>query len=336
MLALAFVIMANCGGCGKVAGGGTVQCKGCDMWWHQSCSGMKKTMYELILLTTQENGDHCWCCRVCITLKDSLKQSILALEAKYQNLDGRVTLNTDNIQSNTESIQSNSDKLDTNISKTDQLSVTVDNLKVSLESVASKGDAGSVDKDQIFNEIREREARKYNILVHGIPEPEADSNDKGADDKSELRNVAAAIGIKLDINTDIKFCYRIGEKSDKCRPMKVGFYDQKLSERLTTSSWKLKDNKKLSFNSSIVSDLTNQQRSEEAKLRKEVDVKNSNLSAEESETHCFRLVGRRGHRIIVKAKKQGEVLDNRSKKRPLSPENSSSIQTRQTDKAPRI
>jgi hypothetical protein len=328
--------MANCGGCGKVAGGGTVQCKGCDMWWHQSCSGMKKSMYELILLTTQENGDHCWCCRVCICLKDSLKQSILALEAKYQNLDGRVTVNTDNIQANMDNIQSNTDKLDTNISKTDKLSDTVDQLKVSLEGVASKDGSSVVDNDFIFNEIREREARKCNILVHGIPEPEADSNDKNADDKSELKSLAAAIGIKIDASSDIKFCYRVGIKSDNnCRPLKVGFYEQRNCERFLSTSWKLKGNKKLSYNASIVSDITNQQRSEEAKLRKQVDDDNSKLSAED--THCFRLVGRRGHRIIVKVKKQVEgEQDNSNRKRPLSPETSSNIQTRHTDKAPRI
>lgn len=320
--------MAICGGCGKAAGAGTVQCKCCDLWWHQTCSGVKKSMYDLILLTTQENGTHCWCCRVCNTLQDAFKKSIQALEVKYQDLDNRVTNNTENIKSNT-------DKLESNISKTEQLSETVEQLKVSVADVSSKDGASDVGKDFIFDEIREREARKFNILVFGIPEPEADSNDKSADDKSELKSVAAAIGIKLDAKNDIKFCYRVGEKSDdKCRPLKVGFYDQKLSERLTSTSWKLKGNKKLSYNCSIVSDLTNQQRSEEAKLRKKVEDDNSKLG--EEETHCFRLVGRRGHRIIVKVKKQQGEGENISRKRPLSPGTSNNIQTRQTEKAPRI
>jgi hypothetical protein len=224
----------------------------------------------------------------------------------------------------TANIKTNSDNLE-------DVMKDVCELKENMATANSE----STGKEEIFGEIREREARKPNIIVHGIPEPESEDSyeDKASHDKSELKKIATAVGVKLDTESEIKFCFRVGEASgDKSRPLKVGFYDQITAERLTSLSWKLKDNEKVTYNSSIVCDLTYQQRTEEAGLRKKAEEMNASLSPAEAETHCFRLVGKRGHRILIKTKKPiGKEPENR--KRGLPPGTNS--QTKRTEKPSR-
>ena len=231
--------MTNCGGCGKNAGGGTVQCKGCDLWWHQECAGIPKEMYKLILETSKLCGTHCWCCRVCASIQDGIKKSIFHLESQYQKLDGKVDANAAVIQKNTEDLK--------------EIQTDIAEIKENLAS--SSNDASN--KTDIFSEIRERENKKPNIIVHGIPESEGNSEEKAKLDKDQLKKIAAAVGVKLDTQKEVKFCFRIGEiLDDKNRPLKVGFYDPQTADRLTSLSLKLKDNPKISFECSIVCDLT--------------------------------------------------------------------------------
>ena len=307
---------SNCGGCGKPAGAGTVQCKGCDLWWHQNCSGMPKPMYDLIIMTVDQCGTHCWCCRVCASVQDGIKKSIIALNVQVNEMDEKITANTSDIKSNKDNLEVLNNKFD------------------NLESTATK----SADKDEIFKEIREREARKVNIILHGVPEPVGEAADRGKKDKQEIKSIAAAVNVKLDQNADIKFAYRTGEKPKetdaKPRPLRVGFHDRNKAQRLIDDAWKLKDNKKLKYTAYIASDLTVQQREEEKQMRKEVEEKNNDLASDDE--YHFQVVGKRGHRIIAKVRKRQKDTEEEnlpgtsSKKRPLSPE--TNRQTQQAEK----
>ena len=290
--------MTLCGGCGKTAGSGTVQCKGCDLWWHSDCAGIQKEMYKLILETSKVCGTHCWCCRVCASVQDGLKKQIIHLETKITTVEGKVEKNTEDI----------------------------DELKDKVQNIESNG---SANQDDIYKELSEREARKANIIVHGIPEPTGETSEKKDKDKAELKSVAAAINTKIDTSRDVKFMFRMGElsknKTNDSRPLRVGFHDENIAERLRKDSWKLKDNRKIAYQVSITSDLTNKQRSDEEKMRKEAEEMNKNMSKEEAETHCFRLVGKRGHRIITKVKRKKEQEEDQdsqtdNRKRQRSPE----------------
>ena len=309
----------KCGGCGKNCGSGTAQCAGCDNWWHPSCGGISKTMFAMIQETVKECGSHVWCCRVCKSINNDLKKSVFVLHANYKKLEGKVTTNTESIAANTESIGT--------ISET--LRVVKENATQSADSI----------KNEILAEMRDRQSRSCNVVIHGVPEPEGNltSQDKQKKDKETISDIASAIGVKVE-EKDIKFLFRPGDlrTSNKQRPIVAGFVDKAIRDKLVALSWKLTDNNKLDFQANIIPDLTVKQRDEEKEMREECDKLNEKMTPEESENYIHKPVGQRGEKKIQKLKRNKEKeqqQQERKKKRALSPESSS--QSDQPDKAAR-
>ena len=83
----------------------------------------------------------------------------------------------------------------------------------------------------IFAEIRERDEKKNNFLVHCVPEVVDDSLQgfkKKEIDLTWLHDIADTIRFGLDNDKDIKFVRRLGKKKDNVdviRPMLVGCYE---------------------------------------------------------------------------------------------------------------
>jgi len=81
----------------------------------------------------------------------------------------------------------------------------------------------------IYDEMREREARRLNVVFHGVGEKESEEGDTGKDraawDRKSCENIFQALD--LDISEDsVKFCRRLGEKGDEPRPLLAGFYTE--------------------------------------------------------------------------------------------------------------
>ena len=66
-------------------------------------------------------------------------------------------------------------------------------------------------------ELREREARRLNLVIHGLPEPEAsikDSRERMERDKEECEKLFIAMKART-IYQAVRFCRRIGEKGGR-------------------------------------------------------------------------------------------------------------------------
>ena len=152
-------------------------------------------------------------------------------------------------------------------------------------------------------ETRERESRKRNIVVHRIPEPAADIKEaveRRNCDLGNLDRVLAAIKLKFRSSDSVRFCRRVGERTeDGPRPMVVGFFRESYKEDVMENARLLKDTEYSEIG--ITPDLTKQQRKEEDDLVKEAEQRNMARTEQDKAKNLeWMLVGQRGERRLIK------------------------------------
>jgi hypothetical protein len=156
-------------------------------------------------------------------------------------------------------------------------------------------------EERIFEEMREREQRKLNVVLHGVKEP-AESVDSNWKRVEEDKDTCAKIFREVKIRTrksDIRFCRRVGQRSRDPQPMVKGLYTEEERNHILGKARELQDSRYSEVN--IVPDLTKKQRSEENTMRDKVEQRNKELSRENREKNLkWLVVGRRGERRIIK------------------------------------
>jgi len=102
-------------------------------------------------------------------------------------------------------------------------------------------------QNQIQDNEREKidiESRKCNIIMHGIQEDKDETEEEGRreDDKEVKELLTNVFNIKEEHTRNIKTTHeRIGNKGDKCRPLKVTFFDERQKIRLMNNLYRLKN-----------------------------------------------------------------------------------------------
>ena len=150
-------------------------------------------------------------------------------------------------------------------------------------------------------ELREREARKCNIIMHRVKELAQiywTAEERRRQDMEECGKVRAAIGIES--NQDISFCRRIGEEGVEPRLLVVILRTEEIKKTFLDRAKNLRDSV---FNEvGLVPDLTPRQRKEEQSMSEEVEKKNEEELTDEDNAKNLRwlLVGPRGARRIIK------------------------------------
>ena len=154
-------------------------------------------------------------------------------------------------------------------------------------------------------EFREREARRLNLVIHGIPE--ISDNIKVARERMEkdverCEDVFMAMGARPR-RQQIRFCRRIGERGPDPRPVVIGLYEEEVKRHLLE---KAKELRNTAFNNiTIVPDLTKTQRRGEQKLREEADKRNRELTQEDRDRNLkWLVVGKRGEKRLIKGQER--------------------------------
>ena len=132
-------------------------------------------------------------------------------------------------------------------------------------------------KTDVLNELQDREHRKNNIVVFGMPE-QLTTNAPGANcDKEDALNIFSKIGIE---DVKVERCFRLGNKTSrqKPRPMKIILSSQMNRDLILRAAPKLG---KLSDTNQfrkvfLKPDLTPQQQEEERNLRQELKCRRDN------------------------------------------------------------
>lgn len=257
-----------------------VQCSLCRLWVHVTCEKMTEECFKILCNAEKYNGMY-WSCRSCTAYAANFNQSIQQLNKRVTDLEGKISGQSNEI---------------------DDVKKDVDNIKADMVKVKElTRNEQEHSSTKIFTELRERENRKQNILVHNLAEPTArNKEERIKEDKVKLTNLCKQIDVNLDINT-VKFMSRVGKFSeDKQRPLLVGFKDLTVKDIILDSAPKLNKLSKPWSEVNIIQDLTKRQRQEESDLKREADNNNERMTEEERKNYLWKVVGRRGERRVVK------------------------------------
>ena len=158
-------------------------------------------------------------------------------------------------------------------------------------------------QDSVFRELRDREERKRNVIIHNLEEPSADvslAKDRKEQDSLSLQKVFDTLEVEVDATTQIKFIRRIGDK-DGPRPLLVGFRDLKTQETVLQNSHKLQDSDFPEVN--IIPDLTKRQRQEDEEVRKFCEEKNSARTGSDLNFY-WKAVGPKGQKRALRVRSE--------------------------------
>jgi hypothetical protein len=153
----------------------------------------------------------------------------------------------------------------------------------------------------VYEEMRERETRRLNIVFFSIPELR-ERNTTGKDkldwDRKSCCNIFREL--ELDMGDEaIKFCRRVGEAGGEDRPLVTGFWTEADRSKLLRNAKKLE--KTIFSDISVAPDLTKVQREEEKELKKEAEKRNAQMTEQDrSKNLQWMVVGARGDKRLIK------------------------------------
>ena len=258
---------------------GAVECSFCEKWVHPKCGNISKAHLEIL----RSSKTTYWTCDPCDAVAGKIKKEIRHLQSTQDQM--RKEMNT----------QINDLQIEQATQKT-----RMDVFDRQLEVMKKEKN----NNEAVYKELRERDSRRENLVIHQIPE--AGMSVKGKErrefDAKRAMDLFEFIGCSIR-REDIKFIYRPGElkESDRPRPVILSLIDEGMKKRILANTRKLANSR---FDRiSIIPDLTPQQRKEEEDQRKEVSRLNLELDEEESLNWEWVLVGPRGRRRAIKRKK---------------------------------
>jgi chromosome segregation ATPase len=104
-------------------------------------------------------------------------------------------------------------RVDKNSSDIDRNEKNVEELRQELRRALAKIDNDKEARDDaLCDELREREIRRLNIVIHGLQEPDQsifNNSDRIEADKRACGELFAAMGLRLR-GTEVRFCRRVG------------------------------------------------------------------------------------------------------------------------------
>jgi hypothetical protein len=204
-------------------------------------------------------------------------------------------------------------RVDQNIKNTQQNSQEIVKLQEELNRVKSALDSEREQRyDTLGEELRERELRRNNIVIHGLAEPVDNTGYNRArieQDKIECVKVMSTMGIRMQ-QEDLRFCRRVGERGQDPRPVVIGLRNEGERRMILDRARQLRGTPY--DNISIVPDMTKMQRRAEDKLSREAEIRNEQLTAEDREKNLrWIVVGKRGEKRLIKGSDREGINNGR-------------------------
>jgi phage shock protein A len=258
----------------------SVRCGTCQLWVHVECEKISTELFN-ILAHPDKYGGVSWNCESCLASTARLEALVKTFASKIQQVEERV--------GGTEGAVRALDR------KVDKMEKVISNRDEEVDKKVKKSE------NTVFEEMRERETRRMNVVFHKVGECEnerASGFEKLEWDRMSCCNVFRELRLDMD-NDSIKFCRRLGERKEGPRPMVVGFFLEADRSKLLR---KAKDLEKTKFKDiNIGPDLTKRQREEEADMKTEAERRNGRLTEDDREKNLeWAVVGARGERRLVK------------------------------------
>jgi hypothetical protein len=271
--------MANdeCLGCGKkfAQKEAAVKCSICCLWCHKACSGLTNDFFKCLAEQYKATKRAYWACRACGNYAETMQHKLREIQEQA-----------------TEAIRIGHEN-----------SEEITKLKGMVEKERERADKAVTKLEkEMQEEMTRREERRKNIILHGLQEStEGDGKRRMEEDKRKLDDVFIILDVNVVAENDVEFCRRVGEKSDRPRPLIVGFFMEWSKEIVMKHAKRL-----LNSNMSevtIVPDLTDKQRRAERELESEAERRNREELTEDdmAKNLTWRVVGKKGQKRLLKS-----------------------------------
>jgi hypothetical protein len=270
-----------CLACNKNVTGASVQCTLCNLWCHKQCTSLSDSAFKGILLQFKEVGTAYWACKSCLNFAAKMNKHLQEASKRQDMIEARVDKNSSSINKNAQDVEE---------------------LRQELRRALAKIDSDKEARDDtLCDELREREIRKLNIVIHGLHEPDQNifnNSERIEADRRICGELFAAMGVRLR-GTDLRFCRRVGERSAQPRPVVVGLNNEEEKRAVLARARQLRGGRY--DNVAVVPDLTKMQRRGEDRLSSEAETRNRNLTADDREKGLrWLVVGKRGEKRLIK------------------------------------
>lgn len=271
----------SCLACNKKCTGSqaSVFCQLCSLWCHKSCAGMSDAVFKSLALQMKEMGMAYWACRSCLNFATKTNALLKNMDKQMQTMNAKIEKNTEKIEATQKELK----KVDNGLKNVER---RVEEVKKSVG-------------DELYEEMRERETRRLNLVLHGVQEQEETRSyrERSEMDKEECCRIFGAMKIQVN-KENIKFCKRLGEIGEEPRPTVIGLNSEEMRRKILEGSRDLQNTKYSRV--SVVADLTRRQREEERKMMQEAERRNKNLSEEEKSKNLkWLVVGRKGEKRLI-------------------------------------
>ncbi len=194
----------KCLGCSKtLTNSHCHQCTICGLWIHKACSGISDEFFKMLEEQVKNTGSAFWACRPCTAYSQGITRKVKDLDSKVTGLQEEVK----ETQKEVRGVQTEVKLVEDRVKKIENNTVKVveDNNKI------------------IFEEMRERESRRLNVVMHGVPEQAAPGREKQVWDRTLCVKICQSLDLDYSDET-FKFCRRVGPAEEGPRPLVAGFY----------------------------------------------------------------------------------------------------------------
>jgi hypothetical protein len=178
-----------------------VQCNICGLWAHKTCSGLSNEFFNCLAEQIKNTVFGYWACRSCSNYAAGMNHRLKEVQQLVQ----------------------------------EAISLAKENSK-ETKFGEQDGEAGGKGGEEtgaggnrylLYEEMSMREEKRKNVVVHGLVEPNGEDGwARMEEDRKKLNKIFTVLDINVAVETDVEFCRRIGEKSERARPLVVGFYNE--------------------------------------------------------------------------------------------------------------
>jgi hypothetical protein len=246
------------------------------------CGGISRELFSILANPAKYGAGVSWNCDSCQASAARLEERMNALEGRFQEVENRVVRSEGIVQDATRRVDS------------------VEQRQTRLEGEVARERERA--KKERAEEMREREMRRKNVVMHRVGEAveeTASFEERKKWDLLSCNNIFAALQLDMRAEAVVKFCRRVGEKGEGPRPLLVGFKRESQKEDLLEKARDLRNTQFAEV--TIIPDLTNEQRKEEAEMVKEAEQRNRQLTQEDLAKNLeWRVVGARGEKRLIK------------------------------------
>ena len=259
----------------------SVKCVMCALWAHKNCIKMSDTVFKALEAQQKETGTAYYVCRPCQSFAARIQHQLGEQNKKNEEVEKKVKENEEKINKNSSEISGLRDEMK-------KLSERMDTERENRD-------------DRLMEEMQEREARRLNLVVHGVEEPPETvrvNSVRQEMDRSRCEELFRTMRARTK-QEDLRFCRRIGEKGPNPRPMVIGLENEEEKRHILIRSRNLQGTRFQDI--SVVPDLTRKQRELEDKMRRDAEEKNKFLTSEDLANNLrWLVVGKRGEKRIIK------------------------------------